>query len=101
MQDYFKRLNFDDLVIIATKENPQIYLPARVLQIIEKEIITKHDSTKTFNYNVQTDDYEKNPFENFYMTDDTFLTWEELSYFGTIKEFKENQLYFINKYLNK
>ncbi len=97
---YCNKLKEDEIVIIATKENPELFLPARIFHTIESKFIGKNYSDSTqYEYNVQTVNYEENPFDNFPMTDNTFLSWDDLSYFETIKNFKGNTLYYVNEYL--
>lgn len=99
MENYHKKLDFNTIVIIAIKENPGLFLPAKIEQIIEINTITLTGSFKSYQYNVRTTDYEKKPFDNFIGTDTTFLEWDKLSYLDTVDRFKSEQLYYVNKHL--
>lgn len=99
MENYHKKLDFNTIVIIAIKENPGLFLPAKIEHIVEINTITPSGSFKSYQYNVKTANYEEKPFDNFNGTDTTFLEWDKLSYLDTINRFKSEQLYYVNKYL--
>jgi hypothetical protein len=97
---YHTRLNFGDIVIISTKENPQLFLPAKIEQIFETTVIDRdgsHSEYRSYQYSVRTISYEEKPFENFPHTDTNYLTWNELSYFETLDRWLENMKYLIGE----
>jgi hypothetical protein len=101
LPNYHTKLNFDDIIIVSTKEFPGIFFPAKIEQIVECNFMDKNSIKVgrpvgvSYQYNLRTVDYEDNPFINFPNADTNFLTWDELNSFDTLDRWVENMGYFM------
>ena len=95
LSNYHIKLNFDDVVIVSSKELPEIFFPAKIIQINECNFMDKNSikigrpTSVSYQYNVRPIDYETNPFINFPGVDTNFLTWDGLNSFDTLDRWIE------------
>ena len=94
------KLEFDQIIIVSTKQNPGIFFPAKVCQIFESRVSDKNtvdQPSVSYQYSVRPIWYENDPFKNFPMTDTAYLTWGDLYSFSTIEDWIANFSYYLNE----